>query len=66
MTTVYNPSTCREEEVSLVICPRCKGHGGCSGDEDGCDLCKKEGYVWKSTGGWVYPESGTPEDGRLY
>ena len=63
---VYNPSTCRMETATLQDCPRCKGFGSVCGDEDGCTLCKKQEYVWRSTGGWTWPKGKSAAVGKLH
>lgn len=65
---VYNPSRCITETARLVICPHCKGAGGCITDKDAtCPYCKGYGELWMTDNSCIMPLYGRFErDETLY
>lgn len=51
--TVYNPSTCRDEQATVVKCHDCGGTGNTR--EGTCARCNGHGRHWKTTASWTIP-----------
>ena len=62
---VYNHSKCRIEKGTWKLCPRCKGFGAKTGDDDNCHLCRGYGNLWISESGWTRAKYSRLEDSKL-
>ena len=50
---VINQNTGMLEDAKVMQCPRCRGFGRVSGDDEPCFLCSGEGEVIRSESGWT-------------
>jgi DnaJ-class molecular chaperone len=65
---VYNHSRQLVEKAKDEKCPRCKGFGATSHDQDGknCYLCHGNGHLWVAESGWTRAKYAKMEDSQLF